>query len=50
MRTKNRRHISTCRLRIVNVPPTWIVDKAARAPTLIELEKSGGKPVVTAVR
>ncbi|MGH8619366.1 MAG: hypothetical protein ACREUW_16890 [Burkholderiales bacterium] len=43
-------HITTHHLRFVDVPQTWIVDKVAGTPTFIELEKRGGKPVVTAVR
>jgi len=43
-------HITTYHLRFVDVPQTWIVDKAAGTPTFIDLERSGGKVVVTAVR
>jgi len=43
-------HITTSHLRFIDVPQTWIVDKAAGEATLIDLEKRDGKIVVAAVR
>lgn len=43
-------HITTYHLRFVDVPQTWILDKAAQAPTTIELERRNGRATVVAVR
>ncbi len=42
-------HTTTSHLPVVDVPLTWIVDKQAGEPTVIELERSGTKAVVTSV-
>jgi hypothetical protein len=43
-------HITTYHLRFVDVPQTWILDKAAQAPTTIELERRKGRATVVEVR
>ena len=43
-------HSTSYHLRFVDVPGTWIVDKAAGQPTYIDLQKSAEKPLVVNVR
>jgi hypothetical protein len=43
-------HITTYHLRFVDVPQTWILDKAAQVPTTIELERRNGRATVVEVR
>lgn len=43
-------HITTYHLRFVDVPQTWILDKAAQTPTTLELERRNGRATVVAVR
>jgi len=43
-------HTTTYHLNFVDVPQTYIVDKAAGEPTTIDLEKQDGRIVVVAVK
>ena len=42
-------HTTTSHLPAVAVPQTWIVDKGAGEPLVVELERMGAKPTVTSV-
>jgi hypothetical protein len=43
-------YTTTSHLPAVDVPRTWIVDKAAGEPLVLELARTGGKPAVTRVQ
>ena len=43
-------HMTTSHLRYVDVPQTWIVDKAAGETTLIDLARQGDRVVVVGLR
>jgi hypothetical protein len=43
-------HSTTNHLPAVDVAQTWIVDKRAGEPLMLDLERTGGKPAVTGVR